>query len=249
MFIPALSPNPTLAERFHWLVDCIFHSTSTENGRRHTMDWPLAEAMGGWARRLRKRFAALYAQWKAGTLPAARGCERSARAADRPRLPGLPAASLLPRAFAWLHRLFPESAPWCAGTYESMLCNEPEMREFVAAAPQAGGILRPFCRMLGVRPPEWLALPKRVRERTEKDPLPPHPAAARFPDTPPARAAARALARMAAGQKVDVTRLSAVAYGYFVHPPRDGTCPPPEIGYSRGRALPRDYEGRFKNWD
>ncbi len=119
----------------------------------------------------------------------------------------------------------------------------------MAEAPQAGRVLRPFCRMLGLRPPAWLALPKRVRERKKKEPLPPHPAAARFPDTPPARAAARALARMQAGKPVDVTRLSAVAYGYFVHPPRDGNCPPPEIGYSRGRALPRDYEGRLKNRD
>src|SRR5271165_3569220 len=166
MFIVPLSPNPTLAERFHWLVECMFHSTSTENCRRHTMDWPLALAMGGWARRLRSRFAALYARWKAGTLPAPRTVsrEQSTGEPDKPRPPGLRAASVLPRAFAWLHRLFPDSAPWCAGTFSAMLCNEPEMREFVAAAPQAGGILRPFCRMLGVTPPEWLALPKRVRE-------------------------------------------------------------------------------------
>src|SRR5271165_2807973 len=121
MFIVPLSPNPTLAERFHWLVECMFHSTSSENCRRHTMDWPLALAMGRWGRRLRNRFAALYAQWKAGTLPAPRPApdpiggaarrERSAGKADQRRKPGV-----LPRAFAWLHRLFPESAPWCAGT-------------------------------------------------------------------------------------------------------------------------------------
>src|SRR5271165_5404387 len=84
MFIVPLSPNPTLAERFYWLVECMFHSTSTENGRRHTMDWPLALAMGGWARRLRKRFAALYSQWQAGTLPAP-GAEL--RRIPRPRGP------------------------------------------------------------------------------------------------------------------------------------------------------------------
>jgi hypothetical protein len=37
----------------------------------------------------------------------------------------------------------------------------PEMAEFVAAAPEAGRIVRPLCRMLGQRPPEWLRLPRR----------------------------------------------------------------------------------------
>jgi hypothetical protein len=112
----------------------------------------------------------------------------------------------------------------------------------MAAAPQVGRILRPFCHTLGLPLPPELQLPKRVRVRKKKEPLPPHPLAARFPDTPAARSAARALARMQAGLPVDVTKLSAVAYGYIVHPPRDDRCPPPEIGYARARRLPRDYK-------
>ena len=36
---------------------------------------------------------------------------------------------------------------------------------------------------------------------------------------------------MFAALPVNLDRLSAVARGYFVHPPRDDNCPPPEIGY------------------
>jgi hypothetical protein len=52
------------------------------------------------------------------------------------------------------------------------------------------------------------------------------------------------------GKPVNLKRLSAVAYGYVLHPPRDGNCPPPEIGYG-GRSfpsLPKDYVPQ-KNWD
>ncbi len=45
------------------------------------------------------------------------------------------------------------------------------------------------------------------------------------------------------GKPVDVTKLHPVAYGLLVHPPRDGNCPPPEIGYGgRRRRPPKDYE-------
>jgi hypothetical protein len=94
------------------------------------------------------------------------------------------------------------------------------MKEILAIAPQVGRILRPLCRIMGT-------------------PLPPHPAAARFPDTPAARAAARALAHLQAGLPFDLTKLSPVAYGYFVHPPRDDLCPPTEIGYARSRWPPK----------
>ena len=41
---------------------------------------------------------------------------------------------------------------------------EPEVQAIIAAAPrQAGRILRPFCRMLGIRPPPALRLPRRKR--------------------------------------------------------------------------------------
>ena len=46
----------------------------------------------------------------------------------------------------------------------------------------------------------------------------------------------------ASGKAIDVRRFSAEAYGWLVHPPRDGNCPPPKIGYAgRRRRPPKDY--------
>jgi len=49
----------------------------------------------------------------------------------------------------------------------------PETRALVAAAPQAGRVLRPLCRMLGLTPPDYLRLPPRARPRARTAALPP----------------------------------------------------------------------------
>ena len=149
--------------------------------------------------------------------------------------------------------------PSSAGTLGSMLgpllTEHPEMRAFVAEAPQAGRLLRPICTMVGLKPPEYLQLPKRVRKKreparlSEKDEAELRRVTAWFPDTPPARRAKWALRQTFLGKPVDLTRMSAIARGYFLHPPRDRNCPPPEIGYGgRWPRLPKDYV-RPKDWD
>ncbi len=156
--------------------------------------------------------------------------------------------SVLPRTIRWLQKVLPNSAATLAGGVESLLFNYPETQAFVVACPQAGRILRPLCTLTGLTPPEWLRLPKRARKRRAPLLSEEHEAelarlTARFPDTPPARSARRALRRMFAGLPVNFERLGAVARGYVVHPPRDDNCPPPEIGYGgRWRPLPKDYE-------
>jgi hypothetical protein len=120
--------------------------------------------------RLLRRFHALHDRWRSNTLPA----PRPPRPAKRPACP--PAAPhprtrhpSLPRAFAWVNRRIPESSP-SSGQLHTLLA-EPDTRALVEAAPQAGRLLRPLCRALGVRPPPWLALPTRLRK--------PHPRAPR----------------------------------------------------------------------
>jgi hypothetical protein len=110
-----------------------------------------------------------------------------------------------------------------------------EMTEIIANAPQVGRILRPLCHILGTELPEGLKLPKRTRVRkqstlprlSDEDEERLRRMTARFPDTPPARSAKRALRRMLARLPVNLDRMSAIARGYFFHPPRDGNCPPP----------------------
>jgi hypothetical protein len=125
-----------------------------------------------------------------------------------------------------------------------------------AAAPQAGRILRPFCQILGLELPPELALPKRVRVR-EGNPSPlPSPTRGEGeekrtgrPATPREQAEAAVRRSLATGKPIDLTKLSRVAYGYLVHPPRGGGSPPPEIGYARPRRLPRDYRPDLENCD
>ena len=158
-------------------------------------------------------------------------------------------AGVLPRGLRWLHTVLPISAATLASRVGPLLWDCPEMRAFVAGCPQVGRVLRPLARMAGLTVPEYLALPQRKRVRKQdavglsaEDAAALGRLTARFPDTAPARSAKRVLRRMYAGLPVNVKRMSAVALGYFLHPPRDGNCPPPEVGYGgRWRPLPKDY--------
>ena len=124
-----------------------------------------------------------------------------------------------------------------------MAWEEAEMAALHAAAPQVGRILRPLAHMIGARVPEWLQLPKRVRVRrkdasrrtvvrgeqrwaeahftartTERSEL-------IIPNRRlPAKEQAEDAVRRseASGKPIDVRRFSAEAYGWLVHPPRDG---------------------------
>jgi hypothetical protein len=55
---------------------------------------------------------------------------------------------------------------------EEML-DDPETAALVAGAPRLGRVLRPLCRMLAVKPPNWLRLPRRARCRVVVDHPPP----------------------------------------------------------------------------
>ncbi len=122
------------------------------------------------AHRIAHRFLALFARWQANTLPAPR---------IRPKTTRKPTARTplrLPRAFGWANKRLPEAAP-AAGTLEDLIVNRAaELRPFLQAAPQAARLLRPLCTALGVRPPEYLALPPRPRKpRAPKPPKPRRP--------------------------------------------------------------------------
>ena len=51
------------------------------------------------------------------------------------------------------------------------------------------------------------------------------------------------------GKPIDPRKIGAVAFGYVLHWPRDGNCPPPEVGYGgRWRRPPKDYKPP-KDWE
>ena len=214
-------------------------------------------------RRLERRFNALVARWRAGTLPAARAGEGTPHP-DPPgqaRWQGLTppqggrekkqrGAWPFPRGRAWIIRLLvPVTGPQCVGTL-CLAWDDPEMAAFFAAAPQVGRILRPLAEMIGAPLPAWLKLPKRARVRKKGTPTPALPRSAGEGDLIipnrrlPAREQAEDAMRRseASGKAIDVTGFTAEANGWFMHWPRDGNCPPPKIGYAgRRRRPPRDY--------
>ena len=143
--------------------------------------------------RIAQRFRALFARYQAGTLPAPRPSRAGTPSKRHPetRLP----EPRLPTERGWINARIPDTAP-CAGTIEYMLHNTLEMQDFVQAAPQAGRLLRPLCRMLGLTPPAYLRLPERPRAAPKPAPQPPtqaQPTATPDRPLPPEiRAAARA---------------------------------------------------------
>ena len=275
------NPGFTLGDQIFWMVDLFCKTMAAEGCKRRIGLFSVAI----WSRvkRFERRFLALYAEWKAGTLPKARGV-RAKDTSPRPSPhsgegacgtggagaavfdPGAHdaasfewakqrPASVLPRGFAGLRSLVPMGAGTLASMLGPLLTEHPEMRAFVTEAPQAGRMLRPICEMIGLKPPEWLMLPKRVRKKKEPPRLSETDEAelrritAWFPDSPAGRRGKRIWRRMFEGKPVDLTKVSAVVLGLVLHAPRDGNCPPPEIGYGgRWPRLPKDYV-RPKDWD
>ncbi len=135
--------------------------------------------------RLANRFTTLFDRWQANTLPRPR-----ARKPARPTPAqgntdkdntgkdntGQPTPDLrLPRANGWVNHRIPDSAP-PTGQLDAFLRDRaPELRQFLAAAPQAGRYLRPLCRALGLPQPDWLRLPPRPRRPRRRPPPEPAP--------------------------------------------------------------------------
>jgi hypothetical protein len=174
MLVKMLTPATVLADAFFAIIEALWNSIAAE-ARERALYTPLTVAIAARLQRLADRFASLVARLNAGKLrvpdPARPALPRPAAAAPRTRW-APDADSRLPGAFAWMCRLFPESAVWPA-TALGLLLEQPEVADLVAAAPQAVRILRPLCHMLGIRPPPALALPPRPCVRT----TPPEPSA------------------------------------------------------------------------
>ncbi len=157
------------ARQVVWIGDRAFQARPTPNALPDEV-WGLF-----WNRlqRLSRRFTLLYQRWQSGTLPKPHPHRTRARPAAPQDANTAPPPTLplrLPRSFGWVNHRIPESAP-PAGMLDAMLHQrEGEVRAFLAAAPQAGRLLRPLCQALGVVQPDWLRLPPRPRR-----PRPPRP--------------------------------------------------------------------------
>ena len=110
-----------------------------------------------WTRigRAASRFQALFTRWQSNTLPTPRPT-RAARTTETRQKPYFPAGR------AWLAGTTDHHVRGRASQLQHLLAH-PDMAEFLAAAPQAGRILRPLCHMLGIDLPQALLLSPRAR--------------------------------------------------------------------------------------
>jgi hypothetical protein len=165
----------------------------------------------------------------------------------------------LPHGYGWLKRLLPYA------DYNAFqpLIDDPEMQAIFERAPQVGRILRPWCHVFGLEVPGWLRLPKRRRvTRSDPSPRPTGSSPVAEPPSPTRgegekrrrrtpREIAEALIAWSerTGKAIDISKVSSVVWGYVVHTPRDGNCPPVEIGYGGRRwRPPKDYKPP-RDWD
>ena len=263
MIARVLPPNPTLADRFGNLLYWLFEGMALDWRRRgvthvHALEISL-RVHGLW-----KRVHRVLEAWRAGTLRVARARVRDVTPPLSPPSRGggrethrVCAWGVLPRRFGWLKSLFSLDSVYHVNAFHPLIHEDAEMQAIIAAAPgPIGRALRPFCHLLGLAVPEALLLPKRVRKagsaaqlrqrrRDERSDL-------IIPNRrlPPKEQAEDAMRRSeATGKPIAVKKFSAAANGCFLHMPRDGNCPPPEIGYGgRLRPLPKDYNPP-KDWE
>jgi len=156
---PALTP----VDRFNSLIEGLFSDIVTKATNPYFPLEPLRllliKLIWRRLRRMRRRFATILAQFHAGTLPQA-GSTPIPESAPRPAAPRRPSSPY--RAFGWV--IYAVSYFVWIRHYElEEMLEEPETEALVAGAPQLGRVLRPLCRMLAIKPPAWLRLPRQPR--------------------------------------------------------------------------------------
>jgi hypothetical protein len=182
--------SPGLAETFGLIIGGLCKAAAVRMCADPSVRPPLL-LIHAWLKRLVQRFAALIARVEAGTLRPPRPGRHRAPAKNPPGKP----RPRWPQNFAWLIKMLPYEAA-CFGSQLQHQFSQPEMMALLEAAPQAGRLLRPLCRMLAVELPPALRLPPRPpRPRKPKPPRQPRPertcdvapANGRKPRYPPSR--------------------------------------------------------------
>jgi hypothetical protein len=145
--------SPSLPNHLVSMIEALVKIVARE-GRRLRMPRPLIVLVWSRLARLANRFLSLVDWLNAGKLPPA--------ARRRPAAPRSASGPLWrTRHVAWVLRTMKPEVATCAGTLEYLL-SMPEMTELIREVPQVGRILRPLCKILGVKPTAELVLPRRA---------------------------------------------------------------------------------------
>jgi hypothetical protein len=165
--LPSVPPPP--AERLACLIDGLCKAVAA-HGVRGLLTAPLLLLLWSRLRRMAVRARRLAARIDGGMPPASPPRPARRRAPSRPYM-------RLPRGLTWLVRAVPATA--CGAAELQFLLDDPRMAA-VAEAPPMRRLLRPLCRMLGVRPPPRAAAPP-APAASEPCPAQPEPAPPRPP--------------------------------------------------------------------
>jgi hypothetical protein len=196
-FTASLPPPTGLMARFAGLIGAIVWGLGDSLERQRRFGWgeawlvPVADALRGYLADTLARFSALHASFLAGTLPRA----ARPRTAPRPTVAGaMPDRVRAPRRPPAIP-LGPVFVEYGMRPYDlalGRLLDDPEMRDFLAAVPQAGRLLGALWRKLTTEPlPEVLRPPPRPRQVALSDgteawePEPSHPRLDKPPTAPP----------------------------------------------------------------
>jgi hypothetical protein len=189
LFVSIALPIPGLARSFSLVIAGLCRATAS----RIAVDrcaGPLLIRIFTRLHRLAARLTSLVAQVQAGgTLPPPRPRHPVARPDRRERR-----QARLPASSGWLLGVVPSAAEY-AGQVQALL-DDPETAALLAAAPRAGRLLRPLCRMLALPLPDHLrrSKPRSTPPATGADMADPSPdpAPAISPARPPPFCAAPA---------------------------------------------------------
>ena len=130
---------------------------------------PLSNLIVHRLNRTAHRFTRLFERWQAGTLPKPRPSRAGKSRAPSTR----PATRRLPSGKAWLIR-HAQSSAFLITRLEHMF-QDPECLRMLREVPQAGRLLRPLCRMVGVTPLDPIRPPPRPKPVRQKRPRPAKP--------------------------------------------------------------------------
>ncbi len=168
LFPPEPIGPPDLAER---LGPILLHlrRAAADRSVKYWAYVPLGLLFAAYLSSVMRRVESLVARHRAGRLRArphrartVQPREEIARAAPKRRLPA---------RFGWVVEWLGHHAAGCAAQLRHMLTHDPDLVALLDAGPQAGRVLRPLCRMLGMEPgpdlPPSLFPSKRAKSSTK----------------------------------------------------------------------------------
>jgi hypothetical protein len=173
--------------------------------------------------RLRKtlvRLDRLAVRWQAGEEMRPRAGKPRAKSTE-PKAPVL----RLPTRQMWLTKIL-QPVAWQILQWSSavtQLLDDPEVKALVAAAPQAGRLLRPLCRLFEMTVPDYLRLPRAPKASPKR---------IRKPRAPKARKERQGPARGFTRRQIDAMSVADLLAYYGKLPPHF-PLPIPNLNYIR----------------